>query len=171
MGDVGRGAEAGFGGDGTAGGGATWAGEVGNEVARADGFVLEMRALKFLFLQYTYTRLDGVTTIPVERTDWMWKAFLPEGFDRNHQVVRVFGPNGVDISGVRFPPTLLFIGGFDPLQDWQRRYREWLEKSGKEVHVVEYPNAVHGVTMPDIPESDLLFEEVKDFVKRQSSLE
>ncbi|KAJ4846153.1 hypothetical protein Tsubulata_025093 [Turnera subulata] len=118
------------------------------------------------------TRLDGVTNLPLERTDWMWKAFLPEGFDRNHQVVRVFGPNGVDISSVRFPPTLLFIGGFDPLQDWQRRYREWLEKSGKEVHVVEYPNAVHGFyTMPDIPESDLLFKEVKDFVKRQSSLE
>ena len=116
-------------------------------------------------------KLVGVPLISVERTDWMWKAFLPEGSDRNHSVVNVFGPNAVDISGVKFPATLLFVGGFDPLQDWQKRYHEGLKKSGKEVHLVEYPNVFHGFyCLPESPECSLLIGEVKSFVQKQSSL-
>jgi acetyl esterase/lipase len=116
-------------------------------------------------------KLVGVPLISVERTDWMWKAFLPEGSDRNHSVVNVFGPNAVDISGVKFPATLLFVGGFDPLQDWQKRYHEGLKKSGKEVHLVEYPNVFHGFyCLPESPEFSLLIGEVKSFVHKQSSL-
>ena len=116
-------------------------------------------------------KLVGVPLISVEGTDWMWKAFLPEGSDRNHSVVNVFGPNAVDISGVKFPATLLFVGGFDPLQDWQKRYHEGLKKSGKEVHLVEYPNAFHGFyCLPESPECSLFIGEVKSFVQKQSSL-
>ncbi|KAG6737362.1 hypothetical protein POTOM_058878 [Populus tomentosa] len=116
-------------------------------------------------------KLVGVPLISVEGTDWMWKAFLPEGSDRNHSVVNIFGPNAVDISGVKFPATLLFVGGFDPLQDWQKRYHEGLKKSGKEVHLVEYPNAFHGFyCLPESPEFSLLIGEVKSFVQKQSSL-
>ncbi|KAF2297272.1 hypothetical protein GH714_020434 [Hevea brasiliensis] len=56
-------------------------------------------------------RLSGVPGLSIERSDWYWKAFLPEGADRNHPVVNVFGPNAVDISGVHFPATLVVIGG------------------------------------------------------------
>ncbi|KAJ6761547.1 ACETYL ESTERASE [Salix koriyanagi] len=116
-------------------------------------------------------KLVGAPLISVERTDWMWKAFLPAGSDRNHSVVNVFGPNAVDISGVKFPATLLFVGGFDPLQDWQKRYHEGLKKAGKEVHLVEYPNAFHGFyCFPESPESSLIIGEVKNFVQKQSSL-
>ncbi|PRQ22433.1 putative carboxylesterase [Rosa chinensis] len=76
------------------------------------------------------TRLKSVPLVNVERTDWMWKAFLQEGSDRDHPVVNVFGPNEVDISGVDFPETIVFVGGFDPLQDWQKRYYEGLKKRG-----------------------------------------
>ncbi|XP_028106039.1 probable carboxylesterase 18 [Camellia sinensis] len=48
--------------------------------------------------------------------------------DRNHEAV-----SGGDMSAaVKFPATLVVVGGGDPLQDWQRRYIEGLKKSGKE---------------------------------------
>ncbi|CAK7341053.1 unnamed protein product [Dovyalis caffra] len=116
-------------------------------------------------------KLVGVPIISVERTDWMWKAFLPEGSNRDHQAVNVSGPNAVDISGLKFPATLIFVGGFDPLQDWQKRYCEWLKRAGKEVHLVEYPNAFHAFyCVPESPESSLLIGEVKNFVEKQSAL-
>ncbi|XWS22018.1 hypothetical protein CRYUN_Cryun30bG0107700 [Craigia yunnanensis] len=106
--------------------------------------------------------------LSVKRTDWMWKAFLPQGCNRDHQVVNVFGPNSVDISNLPFPPTLVFVGGFDLLQDWQRKYVEGLNKSGKQVYKIEYPNAFHGFyAFPELPESSLLMAEIKSFVQHQ----
>ncbi|KAF5727088.1 hypothetical protein HS088_TW22G00775 [Tripterygium wilfordii] len=116
-------------------------------------------------------RIKGGSLITEERTEWMWKAFLPDGSDRNHPSVNVFGPNAVDISGaVGFPSTLLIIGGFDPLQDWQRKYHQGLKKSGKEVDLIEYPNAIHAFyCFPDLPESALLITEIKNFMHKQLS--
>ncbi|WRX31183.1 Alpha/beta hydrolase fold-3 - like 10 [Theobroma cacao] len=42
-------------------------------------------------------KLVRTPLISVKRTDWMWKAFLPQGCNRDHQVVNVFGPNSNDI--------------------------------------------------------------------------
>lgn len=110
---------------------------------------------------------DATSLINLDRTDWMWKAFLPEGSNRNHPAANVFGPNSVDISGLkRFPATIVIVGGFDPLQDWQKRYSEWLKKQGKEVKLIEYPIAVHGFyVFPEIKESTLLIEEMRDFME------
>ncbi|XP_060674677.1 probable carboxylesterase 18 [Ziziphus jujuba] len=112
-------------------------------------------------------RFAATSLLPVDRTDWMWKAFLPEGSNRNHPVVNVFGPDSADISGLkRFPTTMVIVGGFDPLQDWQKRYCEWLKKQGKEVHMVEYPNAVHAFYIfPELKESSLMIKEIRDFVE------
>ncbi|WRX31180.1 Alpha/beta hydrolase fold-3 - like 10 [Theobroma cacao] len=113
-------------------------------------------------------KLVGAPLISVKRTDWMWKAFLPQGCNRDHQAVNVFGPNSVDISHLPFPPTLVFIGGFDPLQDWQRKYVEGLKKCGKTVYTIEYPNAFHGFySFAELPESSLLIAEVKSFVQNR----
>lgn len=114
-------------------------------------------------------RLAASPIVSVSRTDWIWKAFLPEGSDRDHEVVNVCGPKSADISGlVNFPKTLVFVGGFDPLQDWQKRYYQWLKRSGKEAYLIEYPNAIHAFyVFPELPESPLLFNEVKDFVRKQ----
>ncbi|KAI3845063.1 hypothetical protein MKX03_021551 [Papaver bracteatum] len=117
-------------------------------------------------------RLTNVPIVSVEKTDWHWKAFLPEGCDRDHEAVNVFGPNSVDISGLsKFPVTLVVIGGFDPLQDWQRRYFEGLKKIGKEVYLVEYPKAIHiFYGFPELIESSLLITDVKKFIEKRTNL-
>ncbi|CAN0891036.1 Probable carboxylesterase 18 [Linum grandiflorum] len=113
-------------------------------------------------------KVVGVPVITVELTDWAWKAFLPEGSNRDHPAANVVGPNGVDISKLaRFPAaTMVVVGGFDPLQDWQRKYYEWLKKSGKTVELFEIPTAIHAFyTMAGLPETPLLLKRIKDFVR------
>ncbi|XP_024167326.1 probable carboxylesterase 18 [Rosa chinensis] len=115
------------------------------------------------------TRLKSVPLVNIERTDWMWKAFLPEGSDRDHPVVNVFGPNAVDISGVDFPATIVVVGGFDPLQDWQKRYYEGLKKRGKQAELVVFPNAIHTFyAYPELDDSSVFINKVRDFVQLQS---
>ncbi|KAK9266008.1 hypothetical protein L1049_027102 [Liquidambar formosana] len=114
------------------------------------------------------TRLVNPVVVNLERTDWHWKVFLPDGSDRDHEAANVCGPKAEDISGlVNFPKTLVFVGGFDPLQDWQKRYYEWLKRSGKEAYLIEYPKAIHAFyVFPEFPESSMLFTEVRDFVQK-----
>ncbi|KAJ4713884.1 Alpha/beta hydrolase-3 [Melia azedarach] len=110
--------------------------------------------------------------LDVEQIDWFWKAFLPEGSDRDHPATNVFGPKSVDqISGKNFPATIVIVGGLDPLKDWQTRYYEGLKKCGKEAYLIEYPNAFHGFysLSPEQEESSLFINEVRDFIQRQSS--
>ncbi|CAN4103561.1 unnamed protein product [Withania somnifera] len=116
---------------------------------------------------------DVDVLISVCRTDWMWKAFLPpgEGMDRDHEVINVSGPRAVDISKLDFPATMVVVGGFDSLQDWQRRYYEWLKKSGKNAYLLEYPTMVHAFYLfPELPESTQLISEIKDFIHKQCSM-
>nr|POE92066.1 putative carboxylesterase 18 [Quercus suber] len=110
-------------------------------------------------------KLDGAPVINMEHTDWFWKAFLPEGSKRDHATANVFGPNSVDISRVNFPATIVFVGGFDPLQDWQKKYYEGLHKAGKEANLIEYENAFHSFyAIPELPEYSLMIKEVRDFM-------
>ena len=113
-------------------------------------------------------QLAGAPLVSVERTDWCWKAFLPEGSDRDHPAANVFGPKSSDVSGLKFPKSLVFMGGFDPLRDWQESYCEGLKGNGKEVKVVDYPNAMHSFyAFPDLPESTLFMRELQDFIYPQ----
>ncbi|KAM7517998.1 hypothetical protein LguiB_016960 [Lonicera macranthoides] len=106
-----------------------------------------------------------IGVLRVRRTDWYWKSFLPEGCDRDHEAVNVSGPRAVDISQLNFPATIVFVGGFDLLKDWQRRYCEWLKRNGKEIYKVEYPKMVHGFyAFAEFKESDQLMSEIKNFV-------
>ncbi|KAL4564196.1 hypothetical protein LXL04_028252 [Taraxacum kok-saghyz] len=118
------------------------------------------------------TRLEGAPLVSIKRTDWMWKAFLPEGegFNRDHPIINVTGPNAVDILEINLPPVMVVVGGFDILQDWQKRYYEWLKKSGKEAYLVEYPAMCHAFYIfPELPESGQLIDQVKDFIHKVSS--
>nr|WIV69116.1 PUCXE39 protein [Pyrus ussuriensis] len=111
------------------------------------------------------TRLHGAPLVSVARTDWLWKVFLPDGSNRDHEAANVSGPNAVDISGLEYPKTIVFTGGLDPLQDRQRRYYQWLKKSGKEAKLIEYQNMVHAFYMfPELTESNQLINQVKDFI-------
>lgn len=116
------------------------------------------------------TRLEGAPLVSTARTDWLWKVFLPDGSDRDHESVNVSGPNAVDVAGMNYPDTLVFVSGFDPLQDWQRRYYEWLRRSGKVAELIEYPKMIHAFyVFPELPESSQLISQVKDFVTRRLS--
>ncbi|CAL0303518.1 unnamed protein product [Lupinus luteus] len=115
-------------------------------------------------------RMKEAPIVTAEIADWHWKVFLPEGSNRDHEVVNVSGPNGVHITGLDYPSTLVFTGGFDPLQDWQKRYYEWLRKCGKEACLIEYPTMIHGFYIfPEFPEATQLISQVKDFIIRQVS--
>ncbi|KAL8208690.1 hypothetical protein R6Q57_008102 [Mikania cordata] len=115
-------------------------------------------------------RLDGsVPNLSLKQTDFFWNAFLPPGdpYKRDHPVINVSGPNGVDISEIDFPPTLVVVAGFDILRDWQIKYYQWLKKFGKDAYLVDYPNMFHGFYLfPEVPESDQLISHVKDFVHK-----
>lgn len=109
--------------------------------------------------------------LSLSQTDRFWKSFLPEGYDRDHEAVNVSGPNAVDVSKLNFPATLVFVGGLDILQDWQRKYYEWLERNGKEIYKVEYPRMMHGFyVFTDYNESDQLISEVEIFVHKHNAL-
>lgn len=65
--------------------------------------------------------------------DVMWRDFLREGEDRNQPAVNVFGggdqiSNEEEVKSVDFRKALVVVGGYDPLQDWQRRYVQGLKK-------------------------------------------
>ncbi|KAK7314849.1 hypothetical protein VNO77_33377 [Canavalia gladiata] len=113
-------------------------------------------------------QLEGAPLISLDRTDWYWKAFLPNGSNRDHGAVNVWGPNAEDISGLNYPNTLVFTGGFDPLRDWQRKYYEWLKLSGKEAQLIDFPNASHGFYFfLELPETPQAISHVKDFITQQ----
>ena len=108
--------------------------------------------------------LDGkVPVVTVRGSDWMWRAFLPEGADRNHPAAHVTDENADLADG--FPPAMVVIGGLDPLQDWQRRYADVLRRKGKAVRVVEFPEAIHTFFFfPELPDCARLVEAMKAFI-------
>lgn len=93
---------------------------------------------------------------------------MPDGSDRDHPTVNVFGPNSTGVSGSEFPNTLVVVGGSDPFQDWQKRYCEGLRSAGVGVRLVEYPNAFHGFyVFEDLPEWSWMLDEISDFMSQQ----
>ncbi|KAG8089426.1 hypothetical protein GUJ93_ZPchr0011g27621 [Zizania palustris] len=111
-------------------------------------------------------RLDGAPIVTTSRTDWMWRAFLPPGADRTHEAANFASPAAsAGIDSPSFPPVLLAIGGYDPLQDWQRRYGEMLRGKGKDVRVLEYPNAIHAFyVFPEFDDGRDLMIRMADFI-------
>uniref|UniRef100_A0ACD5WPJ3 Uncharacterized protein n=1 Tax=Avena sativa TaxID=4498 RepID=A0ACD5WPJ3_AVESA len=108
-------------------------------------------------------RLEGVAPIVNMRlSDWSLRAFLPEGADRNHPAAHVTGEAGPEPElQDAFPPAMVVVGGLDPLQDWQRRYASMLQRKGKAVQVVEFPDAIHGFYMfPELPDAGKLVNDV-----------
>ncbi|XVF60961.1 hypothetical protein PTKIN_Ptkin08bG0089500 [Pterospermum kingtungense] len=104
------------------------------------------------------------------RTDWFWKAFLPQGLNQDHGAANVSGPNAQDISELDFPETMVVVGGLDPLKDWRRRYYEWLRKSGKKACLIQYPNLIHSFyCFPHLPEAFHLVMQINMFVAECSS--
>ena len=79
-------------------------------------------------------------------------GFLPSRSDRDHTVANVFGPKSiVDISWVKYPATLVLIGGLDILIDWQRKYYDGLRRGGKEVDLSSHSSPRTPLTFFDRP--------------------
>ncbi|CAN6362691.1 unnamed protein product [Urochloa humidicola] len=118
-------------------------------------------------------RLGGgaAPIVSVARADWMWRAFLPPGADRTHEAADAASPAATaGIDSPAFPPVMVVVGGYDPLQDWQRRYGEMLRARGKDVRVVEYPDAIHGFyTIPWFDDARDLMVRIAEFVAESGS--
>lgn len=112
-------------------------------------------------------RLSGVAPlVSTERADWMWRAFLPEGSNRDHEACNFAFSSGVGSGSVPdYPATLVVVGGWDPLKDWQKRYYEWLKGAGKEAYLLQFPESIHAFYLfPELPEASLLISNIKDFI-------
>ncbi|KAM0866001.1 hypothetical protein ACQ4PT_042891 [Festuca glaucescens] len=110
-------------------------------------------------------RLDGVAPIVnLRRSDFWWKAFLPAGATRDHPAAHVTDENAE--LAATFPPALVVVGGFDTLQDWQRRYADVLRRKGKQVQVVEFPEGIHAFYLfPQLAASAKIIEDMRAFVE------
>lgn len=111
------------------------------------------------------SRLDGKYFVTVQDRDWYWRAFLPEGEDRDHPACHPFGPRGKSIAGAMFPKSLVVVAGLDLIQDWQLAYVDGLKRNGQEVKLLFLKQATIGFYF--IPNNDhfyTLMEEIKNFV-------
>ncbi|OVA11412.1 Alpha/beta hydrolase fold-3 [Macleaya cordata] len=110
-------------------------------------------------------RLDGKYFVTIQDRDWYWRAFLPEGADRDHPACNPFGPNGVSLKGIKFPKSLVVVAGLDLVQDWQLAYAEGLQKSGQDVKLLYLEQATIGFyLLPNNNHFYTVMEEIKNFV-------
>ncbi|THU53696.1 hypothetical protein C4D60_Mb10t17180 [Musa balbisiana] len=110
-------------------------------------------------------RLDGKYFVTIQDRDWYWKAYLPEGANRDHPACNPFGPNGMKLEELPFTKSLVIVAGLDLVQDWQLAYTEGLKKAGKEVKLVYREQATIGFYL--LPNTDHFYEvmeEIKNFV-------
>ena len=110
-------------------------------------------------------RLDGKYFVTIQDRDWYWRAYLPEGEDRDHPASNPFGPRGISIEGLKFPKSLVVVAGLDLVQDWQLAYVEGLQKAGQEVKLLYLKEATIGFYF--LPNNDhfyCLMEEINNFV-------
>lgn len=115
-------------------------------------------------------RLDGKYFVKLQDRDWYWRAFLPDGEDRDHPACNIFGPRGRNLEGIKFPKSLVVIPGLDLLQDWQLAYVEGLQKSGQEVKLLFLKQATIGFFF--LPNNDYfynLMEEITNFIHSNCS--
>ncbi|KAH0462483.1 hypothetical protein IEQ34_010058 [Dendrobium chrysotoxum] len=109
--------------------------------------------------------LDGKYFVALGDRDWYWKAFLPEGADRDHPACNPFGPNGVKLDELPFPKSLLVVASLDLTKDWQLAYAEGLRKAGHEVNVIFREEATVGFYfLPNTNHYHEVMEEIRSFV-------
>ncbi|KAL3644835.1 Gibberellin receptor gid1b [Castilleja foliolosa] len=110
-------------------------------------------------------RLDGKYFVKIQERDWYWRAYLPEGEDRDHPACNVFGPRSQGLDGLKFPKSLVVIAGLDLVQDWQLGYVEWLKGYGYEVNCLYLEKATIGFYfLPNNEHFHCLMEEMTSFV-------
>ncbi|XP_076901144.1 gibberellin receptor GID1B-like [Bidens hawaiensis] len=109
--------------------------------------------------------LDGKYFVRVQDRDWYWRAFLPEGENRDHPACNIFGPRGKDLRGVKFTKSLVVVAGLDLVQDWQLAYVKGLEDARQEVKLLFLKKATIGFYfLPNNEHFYTLMDVIKSFV-------
>ncbi|KAE9589610.1 hypothetical protein Lal_00000362 [Lupinus albus] len=114
-------------------------------------------------------RLDGKYFVRLTDRDWYWRAFLPEGEDRDHPACNPFGPKGRNLEGIAFPKSLVVVAGLDLVHEWQLAYAKGLEKAGQDVKLLFLEQATIGFYF--LPNNEHFFnvmDEIKSFVNYDS---
>ncbi|KZV45588.1 hypothetical protein F511_27198 [Dorcoceras hygrometricum] len=110
-------------------------------------------------------RLDGKYFVKVQDRDWYWRAYLPEGEDRNHPACNVFGPRSKSLEGLKLPKSLVVVAGLDILQDWQLAYVEGLKKYGQQAKLLYLDKATIGFYfLPNNEHFHSLMNEITTFI-------
>lgn len=110
-------------------------------------------------------RLDGKYFVTIRDRDWYWRAFLPEGEDRDHPACNPFGPRGDSLEEIKFPKSLVVVAGLDLVQDWQLAYAKGLEKDGQEVKLLYLEQATIGFyLLPNTEHFYTVMDEISEFV-------
>ncbi|XP_057960852.1 gibberellin receptor GID1C-like [Malania oleifera] len=110
-------------------------------------------------------RLDGKYFVTVQDRDWYWRAFLPEGEDRDHPACNPFGSKGRSLEGIKFPKSLVVVAGLDLIQDWQLAYVEGLKKADQDVKLLYLEKATIGFyLMPNNNHFYTVMNEISNFV-------
>ncbi|KAK1398964.1 Gibberellin receptor GID1 [Heracleum sosnowskyi] len=114
------------------------------------------------------TRLDGRYFMTLRDRDWYWRAYLPEGEDRDHPACNIFGPRSKSMKGLKnFPKSLVCVAGLDLVQDWQLAYVDGLKEAGQEVELLFLNEATIGFYF--LPNNDhfyTLMDKIRDFVNQ-----
>ncbi|KAK3200416.1 hypothetical protein Dsin_023831 [Dipteronia sinensis] len=101
----------------------------------------------------------------VQDRDWYWRAFLPEGADRDHPACNPFGLNGKSLKGTKFPMSLVVVVGLDLIQDWQLAYVEGLKKAEQVVKLLYLQQATVGFYfLPNDDHFYVVMDEISNFV-------
>lgn len=94
---------------------------------------------------------------------------ISEGSDRDHPACNPFGPNGIDLKGVKFPKNLVVVAGLDLVQDWQLAYADGLKKAGQEVKLIYLEKATIGFyLLPNNEHFYTVMDEIFSFVNSDS---
>ncbi|KAG7037530.1 Gibberellin receptor GID1C [Cucurbita argyrosperma subsp. argyrosperma] len=110
-------------------------------------------------------RLDGKYFVTIRDRDWYWRAFLPEGEDRDHPACNPFGPRGNSLEKIKFPKSLVVVAGFDLVKDWQLAYAKGLEKDGQKVKLLYLDQATVGFyLLPNTEHFYTVMDEISEFV-------
>ncbi|CAN6333106.1 unnamed protein product [Urochloa humidicola] len=110
-------------------------------------------------------RLDGKYFVTLQDRDWYWKAYLPEGADRDHPACNPFGPNGRRLAGIPFTKSLIIVSGLDLTCDRQLAYAEGLREDGHHVKLVYREKATIGFyLLPNTDHYHEVMEEISDFL-------
>ncbi|XP_023004593.1 gibberellin receptor GID1B-like [Cucurbita maxima] len=110
-------------------------------------------------------KLDGKYFVTIQDRDWYWRAYLPEGEDRDHPACNIFGPKSKSIAGLDFPKSLVVVAGLDLMQDWQLAYVQGLKDSGHDVKLLFLEQATIGFYfLPNNQHFYCLMDEINSFI-------